>query len=357
VTWVSGAALVQASVSLTFPDFVLLVITLISALVAVRILWNLASSKHRAAYGRPVKLVFGFGALIGVLLPWDAYVGLAGALAAGIILLLLASTYSLLGWRTVKSRSLALVWIPRETMRDWFLYLSVGAGVIGVVTTLISLAVIPILNITLSSFVPLAFDTISILSALLEFTVYVPSYNNIYALVYDFITHTRRVALESGEPYLDDLDFKRIKQGSHYTDFEIRDAMESLVRKGFASKLSPVPVARIVFKIGPYGIRFLKSVWEEVFFSMEREKAQIESRMLYLREKIRHAPVLDRELEKRAKDEVSGFRRSIEDLGDYGMLLGEAGKANLVDKLSDIEGILEAVRQEDDEAEEREQRQ
>ncbi len=339
--WPGAVPLVEASVSLAFPDLVLLVITFTSALVAVRILWNLASTRHRAAYGRPVKLVFLIGAVLGAVLPWDANFGLAGALAAALLLLLLASAYSLLGWRTAKSRSLALIWIPRETMRDLFLYLSVGAGVVGVVTTLISLAVIPLLNITLNSFVPLAFDTISILSALLEFTVYVPSYSNIYALVYDFITHTRRMALESGEPYLDDLDFKQIRQRSHYTDFEIRDAMESLVRKGFASKLSPVPVARIVFKVGPYGVRYLKSVWEEVFFSMEREKAQLESRMLYLREKFRLSPEPDRELERRAKDELAGFRRTLEELGSYGVLMTGTGREKLADELAELEEMVE----------------
>lgn len=345
----SGDALVQASVSLSFADFVLLVITVTSALVAVRILWNLASTKHRAAYGRQVKLVFALGVTGGVVLPWDANVGLAGALVAGVVLLLLASTYSLLGWTRVRSSSIALIWVPRVTMRDWFLYLSVGAGVIGVVTTLISLAVIPVLNTTLNSFVPLAFDTISILSALLEFTVYVPSYNNIYALVYDFVTHTRRASLESGEPYMDDLDFKEIRRGSHYTDFEIRDAMESLVRKGFASKLSPVPVARIVFKIGPYGIRYLKSVWEEVFFSMEREKAQLESRILYLREKLRLAPERDDELDRRAKYELSTFRRTIEQLGDYGMLLPESERESLVDKVTEIEKTISGAKEEREE--------
>jgi hypothetical protein len=332
------------AVSLSFPDLILLVVTLTAALVAVRVLWNLASSRHKATYGRPVKYVFAVGALVGLAMPWDESVGLAGALAASLILLLLASAYSLLGWRTSGSRSLALVWIPRETMRDWFLYLSVGAGVIGVVTTLISLMVKPLVGLSLSSLVPLAFDTVSILSALLEFTVYVPSYGNIYALVYNFITHTKRMAPDSGDPYLDDLDFKRITEGSHYTNFEVRDALESLVRRGFASKLSPVPVARIVFKIGPYGIRYLKSVWEEVFFSMEREKAQLESRMLYLREKLRYAPEMDKELDRRVRDELAEFRKSIEDLSDYGVLLGGAGKADLNDKLSDLEGILQATK-------------
>ena len=124
----------------------------------------------------------------------------------------------------------------------------------------------------------------------------------------------RRIAPDSGEPYLDDLDFQRITEGSHYTDFEVRDALESLVGKGFASKISPVPVARIVFKISPYGIRYLRSVWEEVFYSMEREKAQIESRMLYLREKLRYASTIDRELERRVKDELREFRSSIDGL-------------------------------------------
>jgi hypothetical protein len=331
-----------ASVSLSFPDLILLTVTLTAAVVAVRILWSLASSRHRAAYGRPVKYVFVMGALLGLLLPWNEWAGLTGALMASLVLLLLSSAYSLLGWRTSGSRSLALVWIPRETMRDWFLYLSVGAGVIGVVTTVISLVVSPLLGISLSSLVPLAFDTVSILSALLEFTVYVPSYNNIFALVYTFITHVRRVAPDSGEPYLDDLDFKRITEGSHFTDFEVRDAMESLVRRGFASKISPVPVARIVFKIGPYGIRFLKSVWEEVFFSMEREKAQIEARMLYLREKLRYAPAMDRELQRRVRDELQEFRRGIDELGEYGVLLGEAGRSNLFDRLADLEEIVAA---------------
>jgi len=334
----------MATISLTIPDLILLVVTLTAALVAVRILWSLASSRQREVYGRPVKYVFVIGIVAGLVLPWNESVGLAGALVSSLILLLLASAYSLLGLGTVRSRSLALLWIPRETMRDWFLYLSVGAGVIGVVTTLISLAVGPLLGISLSSLVPLAFDTVSILSALLEFTVYVPSYNHIFALVYQFLTHTKKAAPDSGEPFIDDLDFKTITEWSHYTDFEVRDAMESLVSRGFASKLSPVPVASVVFKIGPYGTRFLKSVWEEVFFSMEREKAQIESRMLYLGEKLGYTPEIDEELYKRVREELSGLRRRIDELSDYGVLLGNAGRTSLIGKLSDLQEIVATAR-------------
>ncbi|MBI3859582.1 MAG: hypothetical protein HY296_05010 [Thaumarchaeota archaeon] len=330
----------MSTVSLTVPDLILLSMTVTSAIVAVRVLWNLASKRHKRAYGGPVRWVFVLGTIAGFALPWNETAGLIGAFVSSLILLVLASTYSLLGWRTTGSKSLALAWIPRETMRDWFLYLSVGAGVIGVVTTLISLVVNSINGQGLSNYVPLAFDTVSILSALLEFTVYIPSYSNIFALVYSFIVHAKRVAPDSGEPYLDDLDFKRITEGSHYTDFEVRDALESLVAKGFASKISPVPVARIVFKISSYGIRYLRSVWEEVFFSMEREKAQLESRMLYLHEKLRYTPMTDRVLEKRVRDELAGFRRDIEDLGAYGLLLAETKRTDLYEKVSDLERML-----------------
>lgn len=327
----------MAATSLSFIDLFLLSMTITSAIVAVRLLWNLASRKHKRAYGRPVQYVFLIGTVAGVALPWNESAGLVGAFFSSLILLVLASTYSILGWRTFAPAFLALAWIPRETMRDWFLYLSVGAGVIGVVTTVISLVVSPLLGLNLSSLVPLGFDTVSILSALLEFTVYVPSYNNIFALVYNFIVHARRVAPDSGEPYLDDLDFKRITEGSHYTDFEVRDALESLVRKGFASKISPVPVAHIMFKISSYGIRYLRSVWEEVFYSMEREKSQLESRLLYLHEKLRYSPVMERELERRVRDELRDFRASIEDLGDYGLLLTDSKRTDLYEKVTDIE--------------------
>ncbi len=343
----------MATVSLSFPDLILLSMTITAAIVAVRLLWNLASRKHKRTYGRPVRYVFLIGTVAGLVLPWNESVGLVGAFVSSLILLALASTYSLLGWRTSGSKTLALVWIPREMMRDWFLYLSVGAGVIGVVTTVISLMMSLLFKSGLSSYVPLAFDTVSILSALLEFTVYVPDYNNIFALVYNFIVHSKRVAPDAGEPYLDDLDFKRITEGSHYTDFEVRDALESLVRKGFASKISPVPVARIVFRISSYGIRYLRSVWEEVFFSMEREKSQIETRMLYLHEKLRYTPAVDRELERRVRDELAEFRRSIEDLADYGILMGESKKADLYEKVADLERRLATPKKQAEERDER----
>ena len=339
----------MAPVSLSFPDLILLSMTVTVAIVAVRVLWSLASKKYKKAYARTMKYLFVFGTLAGLVLPWNESLGLAGAFASSLFLLLLASAYSILGWRARGSSSLALLWLPRETMRDWFLYLSVGAGVIGVVTTIISLVVSPLLKLSLSSLVPLGFDTVSILSALLEFTVYVPSYNNIYALLYSFITSSRRVAPDSGEPYLDDLDFQRITEGSHYTDFEVRDALESLVHRGFVSKISPVPVARVVFKISPYGVRFLKSAWEGVFISMEREKSQLESRMLYLREKLRYTPSIDRELENRVKQELREFRRNIDDLNDYGLLVGESGRSGLQDKVSDLERILAVAKEMDKE--------
>ena len=329
----------MAAVSLSFPDLILLSVTVTSAIVAVRLLWNLASRKYKRVYGRPVRYVFIVGTAVGVALPWSETAGLVGAFFSSLILLVLASVYSILGWRA-GGKALAMAWIPRERMRDWFLYLSVWAGVVGVVTTLISLAVNALYGQSLSSYVPLAFDTISILSALLEFTVYIPSYNHILALVYTFFVHAKRAASDTADPYVDDLDFRRIAEGSHYTDFEVRDALESLMRRRFATKISPVPAARVVFRINSFGMRYLRSVWEEVFYSMEMEKSALETKMRYLRDKLRYQPEADRELERRVRTELAGFRRNIEGLGDYGLLLGETKKSDMYERVAEIERML-----------------
>lgn len=266
---------------------------------------------------------------------------MTAALVVSLALLLLSLGYYLLAGRTLIPKFLYPAWTPREQVKDWFLYLSITTGVIGIVSTILSIAIPLFLPLTLSLFIPIAFDTISVLSALLEFTLYVPPYHTILSLIYKFTLHAN-VSQDTGEPYVEDIDFSNIAEGTTYTNFEIRDAMEVLTTMGFASKVSPTPLGKVGFKLNEYGVKFLQAVWNEIYVQLNREKDRIESEVLYLLERLHSSPGIDKNIVKRARDEIKTLVKRMHDIsGDYGIMLEQSWKENLQEKLSELEKSID----------------
>ena len=75
----------------------------------------------------------------------------------------------------------------------------------------------PFLSPTLSSFIRIALDTVSVSSGLPEFTIYVPPYHSVIALVYNLILRSKNPSDGWDEPYVGDSDFVVITEGNTYT--------------------------------------------------------------------------------------------------------------------------------------------
>jgi len=211
-------------------ELVLLVIVLVSALMAIKILLDLASKHHRSRYTRMVRLDLGIGIVLGLSLPWIEPVGLMVAamtavlfLGLSIIMLLESKRVPLWRMRTVR----------RERIKEWYLHFSVTTGLVGIVTTLLSIVVPPFLKLSLGFMVPLAFDSLSVLSALLEFTLPSTPYHVIYALIFGLV-HERTRKDGTTEIRLDDLE--QIAHETAHSRFEVLDTVESLVEQGLATK-------------------------------------------------------------------------------------------------------------------------
>jgi hypothetical protein len=317
----------------------LLTMTVIAAIIAIKVLIDIASEKHRKKYGRTVKYQFAIGLLLGLTLPWNVEVGLVAAFIMSLILLVLSIGYYLIGGKIETFKFLYLAWAPRERVRDWFLHLSIITGATGIVSTIISVVLPPFLSLTLSPLIPIAFDTISVLSALLEFTIYVPPYNSILALTYNFLI--RKKSFITREFYIEDLDFSVITEGTIYTNFEIRDAMESLVTRGFATKISPIPLGKVAFRLNEYGAKFLQTVWNEAYVLLSREKGRIESEVIYLQQRLNSFPELNSSLIKKAEREIRKLRERIDNLlNEYGMIVEQSWLLNYHNKLGEFERHL-----------------
>jgi len=117
--------------------------------------------------------------------------------------------------------------------------------------------------------------------------------------------------------------------------------MELLTSRGFASKVSPTPLGKVSFRLNDYGVKFLQAVWNESHVQLNREKDRIESEVLYLFERLRSSPSIDKDVVKRARDEISTLKKRMYDIsGDYGIMLEESWKKSLHEKLSELEKNL-----------------
>lgn len=140
----------------------------VSAIIAIKILLDLSSKHHRHRYAKIVRFDLLVGIVLGTTLPWMEPIGLLAAALTAILFLGLSVVMFL------ESKMISL-WrkgmVRREKIREWFLHFSVTTGIIGIITTLLSIIVPPFLQLSLGFMVPLAFDSLSVLSALLEFTL------------------------------------------------------------------------------------------------------------------------------------------------------------------------------------------
>lgn len=321
-------------------ELVLLVIVVVVAMLAVRILLDLTSAKHRRRYTRVVKYCLVGGFALGVVLPWFEEVGLSVAAAMSIVFLMVSVYYYLLRGRASTFSLFYRIWVPRERIRDWFLYFSVLTGVIGIVSTLLSILIPPFLSLTLGSVVPLAFDTLSVLSALMEFTITVPPYTALYGLAMRHLSARQG----SGRPFIEDLDFPGILANTSHSHSDLLDALESLARDGMAIRSSPEAIARIRFTLGEEGIKLMESCGKELAVRLQHEREVIESTIDYLTEKISGMDQIRGSILKRALDELAKLRTRLDSLlQEYGMLIDQGWVRAMLERIERVRLQLTAT--------------
>jgi hypothetical protein len=181
------------------------------------------------------------------------------------------------------------VWIRRDVIRDWFIYISIIAGVIGIVSTLLSI-VLAYWGISLGIEIPLAFDTISVSAALLETMIPITSYRKIYSLIYLHLTEDN--ANEGAPSFMIKEDaFPVILKDTSFTEFEVRDALESLFAEGAAKKV--VSKDGLIFEISEDCLELLRVSLEETRAKIRIRVDKYEVKLDELLESIERAPVKD----------------------------------------------------------------
>ncbi|MBS7650184.1 MAG: hypothetical protein QXN62_02140 [Candidatus Bathyarchaeia archaeon] len=189
--------------------------------MAIKILLNLSSKHHRRRYARIIKFDLTAGVILGLFLPWIEIIGLVAAAVTAVLFLGL-SILMMLESKSLFSRKMKL--LRKESIRESFLHFSITTWLVGILTTLLSIVVPPFLKLSLGFLVPLAFDSLSVLSALLEFTLPSTPYTTIFALTFELISR-RPGGNEMSEIFLEDIE--EIAYVTAHNRFEFFDAIKS----------------------------------------------------------------------------------------------------------------------------------
>jgi len=322
-------------------QIILLIMVLISAIVALKVLLDVMSPTHRRRYTRLVKYNLLFSLSMGFIFSFYETLALIAAAVTSSILLISSLYNYLIGGRLLSHPSLQAVWIPRESVKEWFFYVSLTTGVIGVATTVMSVVAPYFISFSLSNTVPLSFDGVAVLATLLDFTVMLPNNSTILGLIYAFCYTTRRITQRNGF-YVEDIDFEKIVAHTAHTAFDVREALESLVKQGFAVKQSPTPMGRVRFRVNIYGAKYLEVCWTETLIRIAGQKERIENTVRYVENRAKGFNPSDRGIRQKALEEVKRQRSKVQHLkDDYGLLVGDSWLYNIMTRLRWLESFFE----------------
>jgi hypothetical protein len=250
-----------------------------------------------------VRFDFLIGLVLGLTLPWISSVGLLAAVVTAILFLGL-SIITLFESKIIALRRRRIV--RRRKIRDWFLHFSVTTGFIGIITTLLSIVVPPFLKLSLGYMVPLAFDSLSVLSALLEFTLPSTPYNVIFALIFELVHRRNEKNLEN-EILAGDID--EIADETAHSRFEVLDAVESLIEEGLVAR------KQNSFALSQETLQLLRLNYEEICPALRIQCHHIDEQMELV---AKNAIIVS----KRDVDISNHLRDSMSDLKDeYGFLV------------------------------------
>lgn len=117
--------------------FALIVLLIVTSFI---VFFSLPSGVYRQRLGVVMKPIGVVGVLLGFILPWDRGLGLVMATGVAIILFVLC-VYAVVVLEAPPGL-VRRVWIRRDVVREWFIYISIIAGLIGIVSTLLSIVLI-----------------------------------------------------------------------------------------------------------------------------------------------------------------------------------------------------------------------
>jgi len=256
--------------------------------VSFLIFFRLPSGVYRHRLRNIMKPISVVGVLFGLLLPWNVGAGLIVASVIAFVLFVLC-VYAVI---VVEAPFgiLRRAWIRRDVVREWFVYISIVAGVIGIVSTLLSIILPYLWNISLGIEIPLAFDTISVSAALLETMIPVTSYRKIYSLIYLYLTETN-ANYGRIQPTIKENDFATILKDTTYTEYEIRDALENLFAEGAVKKVFSKD--GLVFEFSEDCVVLLKVSLDETRAIIRIGMEKYERKLDELLDSIERAPVKD----------------------------------------------------------------
>jgi hypothetical protein len=255
-------------------ETILLFLMFFTIVISVRVFWVFPSKIYRRQFLQIMKSSIIIGTILGLILPWNVYVGLGASLVAALILLFIAVFSLIVLGRFGDIRSLHQTWVRRVTVRELLIVFSIISGLIGIIATILSIVIPPFLELSLRSEVPLAFDALSVTAALLDVTIPVTSYRKIYSLIFIYLRD--RFGSDDWE-WVNDQEFLDIIHDTEFTEYEVRDALENLVREGLAVKTTPDDmVEKVAFRISGLGYEVLRLNYEETIIKIHNNLERME---------------------------------------------------------------------------------
>lgn len=323
----------------------MLTMVAIAAVIATRIIRDVTSSARKRRYSRPVKYVLIISLVLGFGFSFFETAALVAAEIMALAVLLLSLYFYLVGGWLTSHQNLRSFWIPSKTIKDWFFYISLCNGVIGVVSGVLSV-ILPYFTIfEVPATISTVYSGVSVLAALMEFTILLPNKSTICGLVYAFCFVSRRFS-SSKEFYVEDIDFEKMITNTIHSEVDVREALEALVRQGFAIKQSPTPMGRVRFKINMYGAKYLEVYWTETLIRISRQKDRLEKVIAYVEHRLKNAKPSDKKIIMKASDEINLQKRKLIHLREeYGLAVGDSWYANTVQRIEWLEGRLKGLQE------------
>lgn len=256
--------------SLVDPGVLLVVVSV--SLLGILLLLRLVSRSHRQRYNKLFRSSFLVGSLLGLVVPWNQDIGLLAATLLSFLLLGLALSYVLPRSRQSFFHRLSKA---REHARDSFLYFSVITGVAGIISTLLTILSPSLFGITLSSLVPLSLDAVSVLAALMEFTIPIPDYVFLNGMIMSRVS-LNNGSLPGGDFCVKSTELEEFVKASRFMVSDLVDAFRLLCRQGLASVEKGRRGEELAYRVTHEGVLYLEACYDLVMTRLQYEQEVID---------------------------------------------------------------------------------